>query len=111
MVFLKVEREEYVKNDRTFYSYFVKGKIRGKSVRVSITPPDVGGYTVLDIVFGESNEADLVVEPFEMKDNTGKIIKGNTFKVRTTDIDGEVYECSIKPLRPSDKALLNMLVK
>ena len=47
-----VERETYEKNDRTFFTYFIKGKIRGKDVRVAVTPPDKGGYTVLDFVFG-----------------------------------------------------------
>ena len=111
MVFLKVEREEYVKNDRTFYSYFVKGKIRGKSVRVSITPPDIGGYTVLDIVFGNENKAELVVTPYEMKDAGGNVISGNTYSVRSTDENGEIYECSIKPFRKSDKSLLNMILR
>ena len=31
--------------------------------------------------------------------------------VQTVDEDGEIYECSVKPYRNSDKALLAMLVK
>ena len=111
MKILMVERETYVKNDKTYFSYFVKGTVRGKQVRVSIRPPDRGGYTVLDIVFGNENQATLVVTPFEMKDEKGNVVKGNTFKVRSMDELGETYECSIKPSRPSDKALLNMLLK
>lgn len=109
---LCVERETFEKDEKTYFSYFIKGKVRGKDVRVALVPPDKGGYTVLDIVFGEKNAAELVLTPYEIKDETtGKIIKGNTYMARTTDEDGEVYECDVKPFRKSDKTLLNMLLK
>ena len=54
-----VERETFEKNGKSYYSYFIKGNIRGKDVRVLITPPDKGGYAVLDIVFGNENSAEL----------------------------------------------------
>lgn len=57
---IMVERETFEKNGKTFYSYFIKGTVRGKDVRVLITPPDKGGYAVLDIVFGNQNSAELV---------------------------------------------------
>lgn len=108
---LFVERETFEKNDKTYFSYFVKGQIRGKDVKIAVVPPDKGGYAVLDIVFGSEMKADLVVSPFEIKDeNTGKIITGNKFSVRTADENGQVYECNVKPYRASDKALLNMLI-
>ena len=107
-----VERETFEKNGKTYFSYFVKGTIRGKDVKVAIIPPDKGGYTVLDIVFGNTMAAELVVKPFEIKDDaTGKVIAGNTFAVQSYDENGDVYECAIKPFRASDKALLNMLIK
>ncbi|MBR1890419.1 MAG: hypothetical protein IJ817_01875 [Clostridia bacterium] len=108
---LFVERETFEKNDKTYFSYFVKGQIRGKDVKIAVVPPDKGGYAVLDIVFGSEMKADLVVNPFEIKDeNTGKVITGNSFAVRTADENGQVYECNVKPYRASDKALLNMLI-
>ena len=108
---IKVERDTYEKDGKTYYSYFIKGNIRGRDIRVLIVPPDKGGYTVLDIVFGEEMEAELVLNPYEIKDeSTGKVIKGNSYAVRTVDEDGEVYECAIKPFRATDKALLNMLL-
>lgn len=107
-----VERETFEKDEKTYFSYFIKGTVRGKDVRVAVMPPDRGGYTVLDIVFGEAMAAELVTKPYEIKDETtGKIISGNTYAVQTTDEDGEVYECAVKPFRASDKALLNMLLK
>ena len=106
-----VERESFVKDDKTFFSYFIKGNIRGKDVKVAVVPPDKGGYAVLDIVFGNEMKADLFVKPFEIKDEaTGKVITGNTFSVQTIE-DGIVYECNIKPYRSSDKMLLNMLIQ
>jgi len=109
---VKVERETFEKNDKTYFSYFIKSKIRGKEVKVAVVPPDKGGYAVLDIVFGNSMSADLVVNPFEIKDeNTGKVISGNTYSVRTVDENGEIFECNIKPYRNSDKALLNMIMR
>lgn len=109
---IKVERETFEKNDKTYYSYYIKGQIRGKEVKAAMVPPDKGGYSVLDIVFGEGLSADLKITPFEIKDeSTGKAIIGNTYSVYTADENGEVYECAIKPYRSSDKALLNMLIK
>ena len=108
---IKVERDTYEKDGKTYYSYFIKGNVRGRDIRVLIVPPDKGGYTVLDIVFGEEMEAELVLNPYEIKDeSTGRVIKGNSYAVRTEDADGEVYECAIKPFRASDKALLQMLL-
>ena len=70
-----VERESFVKDDKTFFSYFIKGNIRGKDVKIAMVPPDKGGYAVLDIVFGNEMKAELVVKPFEIKDEaTGKAI-------------------------------------
>ena len=107
-----VERETFEKDGRTFFSYFIKGNIRGKDVKVAVVPPDRGGYTVLDIVFGDQMAAQLVAKPFEIKDDaTGKIIAGNTYSVQTVDENGEIYECTVKPYRSSDKSMLNMLLR
>ena len=93
-----VERETFEKNGRTFFSYFIRGNIRGKDVKVAVVPPDKGGYTIL--------------KPYEIKDEaTGRVIAGNSYAVQSVDEDGEIYECSVKPYRNSDKALLAMLVK
>lgn len=108
---IKVERDTYEKNGKTYFSYFIRGNVRCKDVRAAVIPPDRGGYTVLDIVFGDAMEAELVVTPFEMKDeSSGRIISGNTYAVRSVDENGEVYECKIKPSRASDKALIGMLL-
>lgn len=107
-----VQREPYEYKGKTYNRYFVQGVIRGKDVRVSVTPPDNGGFAVLDIVFGNENQVPLTCTPYEIKDEkTGRVITGNTYSVVTTDEQGNTYECKIKPFRNSDKMLLNMLLK
>lgn len=112
---IMVQRETFEKNDKTYFSYFIQGVVRGINIRVQIVPPNVdtdkNGYRVLDIVFGDAMEAELVAVPFEMKDERGKAIKGNSYMVRSYDPDGTVYECPVKPARPSDKTVLNMLLR
>ncbi|MCM1368209.1 MAG: hypothetical protein NC184_05335 [Roseburia sp.] len=108
-----VEREAYTKDDKTYFSYFVKGTVRGKDIRIGIIPPDNGGYTVLDIVFDGAMKAELVLKPYEIRDEkTKKVTKGNSYAVVSKDeATGMTYECQIKPSRKSDKDLLDMLLK
>jgi len=107
-----VEREIFEMDGKQYYTYFVKGNVRGVDVRASVMPPDRGGYTVLDIVFGKEMKAELISTPFEIKDDaTGKVVKGVSYSVRSFDENGEVYECAIKPYRSSDKSLLNMILR
>ena len=75
-------------------------------------PLDIGGYTVLDIVFNGAKSVDLVPIPYEIKDEkTGKVVSGNSYAVRSVDENGEVYECKIKAFRNSDKSLINMIMR
>lgn len=107
-----VERDTYTKNGQEYFSYFINGNIRGKVYRIGVVPPDNGGYSVLDIVFGNEMSAELVLKPYEIKDEkTGQVLKGNTYAVRSVDEDGVVYECPIKPARVSDKTMLNMFLR
>ena len=107
-----VERETYEKNGKQYFSYFVKGNVRGKDVKASVMPLYIGGYTVLDIVFGNEMKAELVLNPYEIKDEkTGTVMSGNTYSVRSVDENGEIYECRIKPAKNSDKSLLNMILR
>lgn len=67
-----VERETYEKNGKQYFTYFIKGVVRGIEARVQLMPPDFTGYTVLDIVFGNENKAELVVTPYEIKDRKNR---------------------------------------
>lgn len=108
-----VEKGTFEYNDKEYSSCFIAGKIKGKDVKVALMPPDKGGWAVLDILFSDTNQGELVVKPYELKDEkTGKVTAtGNTYAVRTVDENGEIYECPVKPFKSSDKALLNMLLK
>ena len=66
-VMILVERETFEKNGNTYFSYFIQGEIRGKHVKASVMPPDKGGYTVLDIVFGNAMACELAVKPFDFR--------------------------------------------
>ena len=104
---LYVQKEPFEYNGKTCYHYFIQG--------VDLAPPnkdtDMGGYTVLDIVFGDADRADLIIEPFEITDEkTKQVVRANRYIVRTVDEDGKVYECTVKPARTSDRSLLNMLL-
>lgn len=112
---LYVQKEPFEYNGKTCYHYFIKGVVRGREVKIDLTPPnkdtDMGGYTVLDIVFGDADRADLIIEPFEIEDEkTKKVIKGNRYMVRTVDENGKIYECPVKPSRTSDRSMLQMLL-
>jgi len=109
---INVQRETFESKGKQYYSYFIKGVVRGREVKVAVVPPDKGGYTVLDLVFGDEMSAELVLNPYEIKDeSTGKVIKGYSYAVKSVDGDGTEYECTIKPFRSSDKMLLIMLLK
>ena len=103
-----VKREIYVKNGKSFYAYFVQGDIKGKALKASVVPKDIAGYALLDVIFDERPEIDLVVTPYEMQTEQGEIISGNTYSVKTED--GEL-ECKIKPNQPTDKTILNYILK
>lgn len=108
---LFVERENFKGNDgKEYWAYLVKGQVRGRDVKVDFAPKDKGGYEPLDIVFDVAPLAELVMSEEEMTSESGKITKYTTYKVRTIDENGIIYECGVKPARDSDKALLNMLI-
>lgn len=112
---LFVQKEPFEYNGKTYHHYFIQGMVRGREVKIELAPPnkdtDMGGYTVLDIVFGDAERADLIIEPFEITDDkTKQVIKGNRYLVRTVDEDGKVYECPVKPSRTSDRSMLQMLL-
>ena len=107
-----VERETYEKDGKTYFSYYIKGMVRGKEVKAQVAPHDVGGYAVLDIVFDGADKAELFTTPYEIRDEkTKRTVKGVTYGVRSYDADGQVYECPVKPMRSSDKSFLQMLLR
>ena len=83
---IMVERETYEKNGNTYYSYFIKGTLRGVDFKIGVQPHDVGGYTVLDIVFNGEMQAELVMKPWEIVDEkTGQVNSVTTRTARLTN--------------------------
>lgn len=99
------------KGAKPIYTYNVYGVIRGVEVRAGMNPPDKGGFSVLSLVFGDTDALPLYMVPYEMKDENGVKISGNTYKVMSLDEEGDVLECKVKPSRDSDKRILECLLK
>ncbi len=76
---IKVEKGTFEYKGKSYNEYFICGTVRGKDVKIKLAPPDKndkGGYTVLDIVFGDADKADFIVEPFEFTNDEGKSVSG-----------------------------------
>ena len=109
---LKVEREKFVstKDKKEYWSYFVKGTLKNKDVKVDLEAKDNGGYEVLELIFDGATEVYLNVKDEVMENERGVKSFYQTYEVFSTDADGIVYGYKVKPSRESDKALLNMLL-
>ena len=109
---LVLEREAFKGDDgQKYWSYLVRGKARGRDVKVDFQPKDKGGYEPLDIVFNGAKKAELVMREEVMTDDNGRKTKYMVYTARTVDEDGGVWECGVKPARDSDKSLLSMILK
>ncbi len=108
---LTIERETYNgKDDKQYWAYLVRGKVRGRDVKVDFKPKDAGGYEPLDIVFDVAPTATLIISDEETTDKNGDKVKYTAYTVRNVDDAGIVYECGVKPRQDSDKSLLLMLL-
>lgn len=109
---LFVERESFTGSDgKEYWSYILKGVVRGRAVKVDFAPKDKGGYEPLDILFDVQPKAELIIGEDTMENADGRKTKFNTYTLKTIDEDGMDYTCSVKPARDSDKSLLNMIIK
>lgn len=100
------------KDGKKYWTYHVNGEVRGKNVRVDFEAKDKGGYEVLDIIFDIKPTAELVVkEDVMINEKTGEAIPFMVYIVRNFDENGDEYSYNLKPSQPSDKSLLQMLIK
>lgn len=107
---LYVQRVSFVgSNGENYWSYFLKGKIRKRDVKVDFIPKDKGGYEPLDILFDVAPKAILKISEEEMTDDSGKLLKYKSYTLVTVDENGLEYLCNVRPARDSDKSLLNMI--
>lgn len=109
--YLKVERETYESKDHVSrFSYFIRGVLRGKEIRLFIVPSDIGGYELLDLLFIDNSDVRLDVVPYEINDSNGTLIKGNSYVAKVVASNGEIFECPVKPRNKSDKCILEMFL-
>lgn len=110
MANLSVYREQFTSKGKQYNSYKVKGAITGKSYSVELQPPDKGGYKLLELVFGENTEAELIVSIDKRKDDFGKTQTKYSYGVERVDPDtGVLLRADLKPRQLSDRTLLQML--
>ena len=115
-----VTRHTFIgKDGKEYWGYEVKGvlvrvkngKRLEKDIAVDFVAKDQGGYEVLDLIFFETDEANLRIYDATMTDDkTGKVTVYTVYEVYAADDDGTVYSYKVRPSRESDKSLLNMLI-
>lgn len=94
---------------RLYFAYILRGKLRGREVKVDFSPKDKGGYLPLDLVFDVSQKAELDISEVVQEMN-GVKSRRLVYTVSTADEDGQLWKCEVKPTRNSDRDLLFMLM-
>ena len=109
---LIVEREVFTtkRDKREMYGYYVKGKYRGRELKVDFNAADQGGYETLDIIFSISPTAELLITEEEMVTD-GVKSSYTVYEVRNVDEDGIEFKYKVKPARKSDVTYLEVLLQ
>lgn len=91
------------------YSYFIDAVFRGQKQRISLAAEDNGSYSYLNIIFGDTNQANarFVETKFKPDENSEPMIILSV-EVFVID-DGIEYSAPLKAQRKSDKTCLNTL--
>ncbi len=98
------------KEGRLYYSYKVRGNVRGQEKKADFVPKDMGGYEPLDILFDISPKAELIMTDEVMTNADGSKTVYTAYKAQVVDENGEIWDCGVKPQRDSDKALLKFIL-
>lgn len=100
------------KKGQMIWVYSVPGVLRGREVNAGLQASDVGGYSLLDLVFYGEGVVPLWRKAFSMKDDKGVTSSGwQYFAVSIDEDTGIPYIAPLKPAAKSDKFLLETLVK
>lgn len=94
---------------RLYFAYMLKGKLRGRDIKVDFSPKDMGGYLPLDLVFDISPKAELLITEVVTEMN-GTKSRRTVYEVCTVDEEGQIWKCEVKPTRKSDGDLLAMVL-
>lgn len=114
MATLTVEREIYTgKDEKEYYGYFVRGKLRGREVQADLMPKnkDFDGYAILDIIFDIAPTAQLSIREEESETATGATYRYTVYEVSNTDEVGITYSYKLRPRAESDKSILGVLLQ
>lgn len=98
------------KDGRPYYNYVVRGIVRGRNMCVDFVPKDKGGYEPLDFLFSINDKLSLVIGEEERVEADGRKVRYATYTAQAVDEDGQVWPCSVRPQRDSDKALLGYIL-
>lgn len=107
MANLIVERETYESKDKQeYFGYFVRGKVRGRDVKVDLMPKnrDFDGYEMLDIIFDIAPTAELFVHEDESETVNGAKTRYTVYEVQNTDEDGITYSYKVKSRQRATRA-------
>ena len=94
---------------RAYFAYILKGKLRGRDIKVDFSPKDKGGYLPLDLVFDISPKAELLISEVVTEIN-GTKQRRTVHEVCNVDDNGQLWKCEVKPTRKSDSDLLAMVL-
>ncbi len=117
---LYISRKVTVKGGKRYADYYVHGVLRGVEVKVRVKPgkdsdgfADVSAYTMLNIVFGEKDEAQFSVRAFKRRDSaTNRLTSGLTYYAYDKDVeDGEEYVAPLRFETSPDKAVISKLIE
>lgn len=107
--FHRVELKGTTTDGRKRYYFEVRGEVRGRKVRANMLPKDVGGYQLLEIVFDEQDEVDLMVMYGNYTNDEGDKVAFHSYFAQVVDGDN-YFRCPVKPSSGSDKALLEAIL-
>ena len=112
---LLVSREIFGKSkdeDQDLYSYFIEATFIGQKQRISLKAEDSGMFSLLNIIYGESNVAEGRIVESEFKaDENSEPIKTLSVEVFVKDEDGIEIMAPLKCQRKSDKTCLAIVQK
>ena len=108
-------RSPFKSGDKEMFAYAIEDVLTidtgdmvfDKPVKIDFEARDKGGYEVLDLLFQISKDPRLEIVERSMEDGTVY----NEYTVWVTDKNGIPYDYKVKPIRESDKALLNALLR
>lgn len=104
---LKLERKIVKQKGKEYSNYFVECELWGRKGEARIIPKDTSGYTLLDVMFGRSDEKGI---PVSMIRKVTRNTNGNgqstlitSYTAAFTDPETNyTVEVDVKPFRPSD---------